>query len=98
MGLVKSAPNLMQRFSRLPAAPDVALLDRRKPKPYPWSHANTTFTTQIYIRWCCFDLSNAPDSPGLSTLRLLTSGLIGGYRNQLFVAARIVGRINVIEL
>jgi hypothetical protein len=45
--LVKSAPNLMQRLSRLPAAPNVTLLDRRKPKPYPWSHANTTFTTQI---------------------------------------------------
>src|ERR1700684_1741840 len=42
------------------ATPNVTLLDRRKPKPYPWSHANTTFTTQIYIRWCCFDLSNAP--------------------------------------
>src|SRR6202041_2150116 len=58
--LVKSAPNLMQRLSCLPAAPNVTLLDRRKPKPHPSSHANTTFTEQIYIRWCCIDLSNAP--------------------------------------
>jgi DNA repair exonuclease SbcCD ATPase subunit len=60
MWLVKSAPDLMQRLSRLPAAPNVTLLDRRKPKPHPWSHANTTFAEQIYIRWCCIDLSNAP--------------------------------------
>src|ERR1700722_7399570 len=38
MRLVKGAPNLMQRLSRLPAAPDVALLDRRKPKPFSWPH------------------------------------------------------------
>src|SRR5277367_6425031 len=38
MWLVKGAPNLMQRLSRLPSAPDVALLDRRKPKPYSWPH------------------------------------------------------------
>jgi hypothetical protein len=25
-----------------------------------WPHANTTFTQQTYIRWCCIDLSNAP--------------------------------------
>jgi hypothetical protein len=50
----------MQRLSRLPAAPNVTLLDRRKPKPHPSSDANTTFTEQIYIRWCCIDLSNAP--------------------------------------
>src|ERR1700691_3498782 len=62
--LVKSAPNLMQRLSCLPAAPNVTLLDRRKPKPHPSSHANTTFTEQIYIRWCCIDLSNAPRQSG----------------------------------
>src|SRR6202167_2976133 len=60
VGLVKNAPNLMQRLSGLPAAPNVTLLNHRKPKPHPWSHANTTFTEQIYIRWCCIDLSNAP--------------------------------------
>ena len=32
------APNLMQRLSRLPPAPDVTLLDRRKPKPFSWPH------------------------------------------------------------
>src|ERR1700691_1212355 len=56
----------MQRLARLPATPNLTLLDRGKPKPYPWSHANTTFTQQIYIRWCCFDLSNAPDLSGLA--------------------------------
>jgi len=53
------------RVSRPPAAPNVTLLDRRKPKPHPSSHANTTFTEQIYIRWCCIDLSNAPDLSGI---------------------------------
>src|SRR6202041_149841 len=66
--LVKSAPNLMQRLSCLPAAPNVTLLDRRKPKPHPSSHANTTFTEQIYIRWCCIDLSNAPGESALGAL------------------------------
>src|SRR5271169_5317384 len=71
MWLVKSAPNLMQRLPRLPAAPNVTLLDRRKPKPHPWPHNNTTFTELIYIRWCCIDLSNAPDLSG----KWITSGL-----------------------
>src|SRR5215475_4265653 len=35
MRLTVEAPNLMQRLSRLPTAPDVTLLDRRKPKPRP---------------------------------------------------------------
>jgi hypothetical protein len=60
MWLVKGAPNLMQRLSRLPPAPNVTLLDRRKPKSLSWPHANTTSTQQTYIRWCCIDLSNAP--------------------------------------
>src|SRR5271154_7008276 len=60
MWLVKGAPNLMQRLSRHPPAPNVTLLDRRKPKSLSWPHANTTFTQQTYIRWCCIDLSNAP--------------------------------------
>jgi hypothetical protein len=50
--LIKSAPNLMQRLSRFPAAPDVTLLDRRKPKPFPSPHVNTTSQEQTYIRWC----------------------------------------------
>jgi hypothetical protein len=57
----------MQRLSRPPATPNVTLLDRRKPKPHPSSHANTTFTEQIYIRWCCIDLSNAPPLPDKSS-------------------------------
>ena len=36
----KGAPNLMQRLSRLPAAPNVTLLDCRKPKPFPWPYAD----------------------------------------------------------
>jgi hypothetical protein len=66
MWLVKGAPNLMQRLSRLPPAPNVTLLDRRKPKSLSWPHANTTFTQQTYIRWCCIDLSNAPPKPDIS--------------------------------
>jgi hypothetical protein len=65
MWLVKGAPNLMQRLSRLPPAPNVTPLDCRKPKSLSWSHANTTFTPQTYIRWCCIDLSNAPRLSGL---------------------------------
>lgn len=60
MRLAKGTPDLMQNLSCIPSAPNVTLLDRRKPKPHPWSHANTTFTEQIYIRWGCIDLSNAP--------------------------------------
>src|SRR5450755_3927051 len=66
MWLVKGAPNLMQRLSRLPPAPNVTLLDRRKPKSLSWPHANTTFTQQTYIRWCCIDLLNAPVLPDIS--------------------------------
>ncbi len=85
MWLVKGAPNLMQRLSRLPATPNVTLLDRRKPKPFPWPHTNTTFTEQIYIRWCCIDLSNAPPLPEkwvLATLNVGSSEQIGSQRNQ----------------
>src|SRR5262249_38733913 len=47
------------------AAPNVTLLDCRKPKPFPWPHVNTTSQEQTYIRWCCIDLSNAPRLPGV---------------------------------
>src|SRR5882724_6003415 len=70
MWLVKGAPNLMQRLTRLPPAPNVTLLDRRKPKSLSWPHANTTFTLQTYIRWCCIDLSNAPRLPDKLTQAL----------------------------
>ena len=33
--LVKGAPDLVQRLSGLPATPDLALLNRRKTKPFP---------------------------------------------------------------
>jgi hypothetical protein len=64
MRLVKGAPNLMQRLSRLPPAPNVTLLYRRKPKSLSWPHANTTLPQQIYIGWCCIELSNAPRQSG----------------------------------
>ena len=38
MLLTEGAPDLMQRLSRLPTAPHVALLRRRKPKPFPLDH------------------------------------------------------------
>ena len=41
-------------------------------------HINTTFPTQIYIRWCCIDLSNAPRLSGLTsepTGKLNTAGM-----------------------
>ena len=80
----------MQRLSRLPTAPQVALLHRRKPKPLSWPHANTTFTQQTYIRWCCIDLSNAPRLSGVvlnvlfSILETISNSPIGtGNRNDL---------------
>src|SRR6202041_1522551 len=86
--LVKSPPNLMQRLSRLPAAPNVTLLDRRKPRPHPSSHANTTFTEQIYIRWCCIDLSNAPAFPYISNnvgpVKLFLNTLLSFHLKELF--------------
>src|SRR5215472_12099800 len=66
MRLTIRAPNLMQRLSELPTVPNVTLLDRRKTKPHLWPHDSTTFTKQIYIRWCCIDLSNAPDLSGMA--------------------------------
>src|SRR5713101_799326 len=47
MWLVKGAPNLMQRLSRLPSAPDVTLLDCRKPKPFPWPHTTPPLETRL---------------------------------------------------
>src|SRR5271167_528013 len=38
MTLAERTPNLMQRLSRLPTAPQVALLHRRKPKPFTLPH------------------------------------------------------------
>jgi hypothetical protein len=49
MRLVKGASNLMQRLPRLPPAPNVTLLDRRKPKSLSWPHANTSDLHQIVL-------------------------------------------------
>src|SRR5215472_231157 len=96
MWLIKGATNLMQRLSRFPAVPDVTLLDRRKPKPFPWPHVNTTSQEQTYIRWCCIDLSNAPrlsgvDLPNAKPFRLplifhRDSGLGSVVQNQVNAA------------
>jgi len=48
------APALMQRLSRLPTTPHVALLHRRKPKPFPLDHKHHLWK-QLYSRWCCID-------------------------------------------
>jgi hypothetical protein len=61
MWLVKGAPNLMRRLYGLPSPPDVALLHRRQPKPFPWLHINTTFRKQTHIKWCCVGLLRPPD-------------------------------------
>src|SRR5271155_865734 len=63
MTLAVGSPDLMQRLPRLPSTPNLTLIDRRKSKPPLSSHSNTTFPKQIYIRWCCIDLSNAPPLP-----------------------------------
>src|SRR5208337_570289 len=67
--LAVDAPDFMQRLPGLPSTPNVTLINRRKPKP-SWSHSNTTFPTQIYIRWCCIDLSNAPRKVGAGIIRI----------------------------
>jgi hypothetical protein len=48
MVLAKSAPDLMQRLTRLPTSPHVALLLRGKPKPSPWSHKHHLLKAAIY--------------------------------------------------
>jgi len=47
MWLVKGAPNLMQRLPGLPTTPEVTLLDRRKPKPFPWPHTTPPLETRL---------------------------------------------------
>src|SRR5712664_1919190 len=47
MWLVKGAPNLMQRLSRLPSAPHLTLLDCRKPKPFPWPHITPPLESRL---------------------------------------------------
>src|SRR5262249_20760093 len=81
MRLPVSAPDLMQRLSCLPSTPNVTLLDRRKPKTHPCSHDNTTFTQQIYIRWCCIDLSNAPDLSGTNN----NSAILANMKSSILI-------------
>src|SRR6202011_6289806 len=64
MWLVKGAPNLMQRLSRLPSAPDVTL--PQKAQTVFLASYNTTFKEQIYNRWCCIDLLRPPALPGVA--------------------------------
>src|SRR5579871_6695215 len=37
----------MQRLSLFPATPNLTLLNRRKSKPHPWSHATTTLQSRF---------------------------------------------------
>src|SRR5260370_1144433 len=39
--------NLSQRLSRLPSASDLALLDRRKSKPFPWPHTTPPLESRL---------------------------------------------------
>jgi hypothetical protein len=48
MGLIKSAPNLVQRLSGLPPSPDRALLGRRKSKPLSRLHATPPLGTDLH--------------------------------------------------
>jgi hypothetical protein len=48
MRLAERAPDLMQRLSRLPTAPQVALLHRRKPKPFTLGHKTPPLKAALY--------------------------------------------------
>src|SRR5271156_5356278 len=63
MVLAEGTTNLMQRLSRLPSAPDVSPLRRRKPVPSSLSHNH-----HLHIRWGCIDRLRPPRFPGTSTL------------------------------
>src|SRR5258707_13791548 len=47
MWLVKGASDFMQRLSGLPPAPNVTLLDRRKPKPFSRPHSTPPLHTRL---------------------------------------------------
>src|SRR5258707_11944788 len=47
MWLVKGASDFMQRLSGLPPAPNVTLLDRRKPKPFSRPHTTPPLHTRL---------------------------------------------------
>src|ERR1700722_3297100 len=61
---VEGAPNPMQRLSRFPATPYLSPLRRRKLHIFPLGHRHH-LGRKIYIRWCCIDLLNAPELPGV---------------------------------
>src|SRR5258707_14443744 len=47
MWLVKGASDFIQRLSGLPPAPNVTLLDRRKPKPFSRPHTTPPLHTRL---------------------------------------------------
>src|ERR1700733_11986504 len=53
MVFAEGTANLMQRLSRLPTAPDLGLLRRRKTIPSSWSHEHHLQKQMISNRWCC---------------------------------------------
>src|SRR5271170_4595433 len=61
MVLAEGTTNLMQRLARLPKAPHVNTLLRRKPVPSALSHNH-----HLHIRWCCIDRLRPPDFSGSS--------------------------------
>jgi hypothetical protein len=69
MVFAEGTADLMQRFSRLPTAPDLGLLRRRKTIPSTWSHEHHLQKQMISIRWCCIhrlsshSFSGSPRSP-----------------------------------
>src|ERR1700682_3812825 len=54
MTLAECAPDLMQRLSRLPTAPYVGPLRRRKLRPFPLGHRHHLWRDDLYQR-CCID-------------------------------------------
>src|ERR1700682_4336542 len=60
MTLVERAPNLVQRLSRLPTAPQSRSSAPQKAQTVYLASCHTTFGEKIYIRWCCIDLLRPP--------------------------------------
>src|ERR1700733_5125901 len=64
MVFAEGTADLMQRLSRLPTAPDLGLLRRRKTMPSTWSHEHHLQKQMISIRWCCIHRLSSQDFAG----------------------------------
>src|SRR5277367_39492 len=67
MVLAEGTTNLMQRLARLPKAPHVNTLRRRKPVLSALSHNH-----HLHIRWCCIDQLRPPNISGSQELFALS--------------------------